>query len=205
MQFQYLVRNILFIQYENDPLRPGLVTPTAYQNKVINITKPNNYYHSRIQAGAEAQGSYLVFAAKFEAEQMAEITMIDIARAGIVFSEDAIWEEVKNKVVAWVQSHPKNNLNAKRLWVKSVVLSSVVYQNYTKIESNASGQVGEVIGVKTGVYRKSEKNNKSVILGFEAFDIDKLASQSMNKALILSNKGLFEQTRYMGVIEGNIK
>jgi hypothetical protein len=204
--FQDLVGNILFIEAENDPIRIDVIRPTGYKNEVIPVTDPNNFYRSRIQTGAEAQGSYLAFAAKFTADEMAELTLDDIARTGIVLSNEATWADIKNKIVAWVQAHPKKNPNAKRLWGKSVVLNRRVYNSHTKIDANTSGQVGDVTGVKTGVYRKAENAIKSVMLSFEAFDVDKLASEAARMRFFsLSADELLEKARYIGVIEGKIK
>lgn len=203
--FQDLVGNILFIETGKNPLRIDVIRPAGHVNAVIPITDSNNFYRSRIQAGAEAQGSYLAFAAKFSAEEMAELTLDDIARAGIELRDEATWTDIKNKIIAWVQVHPKTNPNSSRLWIKSVVLSRRVYNSYTKIDANASGQIGDVTGVKTGVYRKDEDGIKSVMIGFDAFDVDRLATEaSKKKALSFSPTESFEKARYTGVIEGTI-
>jgi len=202
---QDLVGNILFVETGKDPLRIDVIRPVGYVNAVIPITNSNNFYRSRIQAGAEAQGSYLAFAAKFSAEEMAELTLDDIARAGIELKDEATWTDIKNKIIAWVRGHSKTNPNSSRLWIKSVVLSRRVYNSHTKIDANASGQVGDVTGVKTGVYRKDEDGIKSVMLGFEAFDVDRLATEaSKQRWLSLPPTGLFEKTRFTGVIDGRI-
>src|SRR5438132_642117 len=180
--FQDLVGNILFVEGGKDPLRIEVIRPSAYISAVIPISDSNNFYRSRIQKGAEAQGAFLAFAAKFSAEDMAELTLDDIARAGIEFKDEATWTEVKNKIISWVQVHPNNNQNASRLWIKSVVLSRRVYNGHTKIDADASGQVGDVTGVKTGIYHKDEEGIKGVMLGFEAFDVDKLATEASRKA-----------------------
>lgn len=203
--FQDLVGNILFTEAEKDPLRIDVIRPAGYVSAVIPITDSNSFYRSRVQQGAEAQGSYLAFAAKFSAEDMAELTLDDIARAGIEIKDGAMWVDIQKKLVAWVKAHPKVNANAKRLWVKSVVLSRRVYNSHTKIDANASAQVGDVTGVKTGVYRKDEDGIKSVMLGFEAFDVDRLASElAKPRELALAPAALFENARYVGVIEGKL-
>jgi hypothetical protein len=203
--FQDLVGNILLIETGKEPLRIDVIRPTAYINAVIPITDSNNFYRSRIQKGAEVQGSYLAFAANFSAEDMAELTLDDIARAVIELKDEATWTEIKNKIIAWVQGHTKTNPNTSRLWVKSVVLNRRVYNSHTRIKANASGQIGDVTGVKTGVYRKDEEGIKSVMLGFEAFDVDRLASESLEQRVLpLSPAELFEKARYIGVIQGKI-
>ncbi|HCH5916167.1 TPA: hypothetical protein NK048_005091 [Vibrio parahaemolyticus] len=204
-EFQDLVGNILAVKSSKDPIRIGLIRPKTYENSVIPITNPNNYYRSRIQKGAEAQGSYLAFAGKFSADQMAELVLIDIARAGVVFDDAATWKEIQEAASRWVVKNPKTDPSIKRLWVKSVVLSRRLYSSHTKIDANATGQVGEVTGVKSGVYRKSENEIKSVMLGFEAFDIDELAQQSSSAGFIeVSKEEILESSRFTGVIKGNI-
>jgi hypothetical protein len=204
--FQDLVGNILFIETSKDPLRIDVIRPTGYVNAVIPITDSNNFYRSRIQKGAEAQGSYLAFAANFSSEDMAELTLDDIARAGIELKTEATWTDIKNKIIAWVKIHPKTNQNTSRLWVKSVVLSRRVYNSHSKIDANASGQVGDVTGVKTGVYKKDEEGIKSVMLGFEAFDVDKLASEvATPQKMSISSAELFEKVKFTDLIEGKIR
>lgn len=203
-EFQDLVGNVLVIRNSQDPLRVGLIRPDSYENKVIPITDPNNFYRSRIQKGAEAEGAYLAFAAKFSADDMAELTLVDVARAGIVLNDAGSFAEILSKMKAWVASNPKADPNSQRLWVKAVVLSRRAYSSHTKIDSNASGQVGDVTGVKTGVYRKDESTIKSVIIGFEAFDIDELSKQPPALGLtagVLEN--LVEKHRFVGLIEGD--
>lgn len=204
--FYDLVGNVLVLKNGEDPFRIGVIRPTEYINTVIPITESNNFYRSRIQLGAEVQGAYLAFAAKFSAEDMAELTLDDIARAGIEFRAEATWDEITDKIVAWVKEHPNVDAGSSRLWIKSVVLSRRVYNGYTKIDGNASGQVGDVTGVKAGVYRKDDEGIKSVILGFEAFDVDRLASEISRKyAAPPFPDDMLERTRYIGVLEGTIK
>lgn len=203
--FKDLVGNILYLETGEDPRRIGLLRPESYVNAVKPIDDSNNYYRSRIQKGAEIQGSYLAFAAKFSADDMAELTIDDLAWAEIGLEDEATWTEIENKIVAWVQAHPKENPNAERLWLKAVVLSRRVYNSYTKIDANASGQVGDVTGVKTGVYRKDEEGIKSVMLGFEALDVDKLADKISEMGILLPDELFNNETRYVGIIEGKIQ
>lgn len=190
--FQDLVGNILFIPATGDPLRIDLIRPKGYKNDVIAIPDPNNYYHSRIQRGAEAKGSYLAFAASFKDDEMAELTLLDKARAGIQITDTAIWADIKNQILGWVKVHPKADPNSQRLWVKSVVLSGRMYKSSSHISANASGQVGNVVGMSTGVYHMNDDEIKSVTIGFESFDIDKLAAQ-IGSEKSLSEKALPEK------------
>jgi hypothetical protein len=207
--FQDLVGNILKIKQNEDPLRIGIVRPNTYEAKVIPIDDPNNYYKSRIQRGASAKGSYLAFTGSFSADQLAEVELIDIARSGISFDNQNIFQEIVDTAKKWVQNHPKTDPTIKRLWVKSAVLTRKLYNEFVKIDANASGQTGEVVGVSTGIYNKNSTIIKSVILGFEALDIDELVNQSSSFTLSKSfgsiesklNNSIF----YKGVITGTIK
>mgnify|MGYP000098958569 CR=1 FL=1 len=177
-EFQDLVGLIIHTQKNASPMPVGLIRPDNFIPKVIPITDPLNYYRSRIQKGAEAQGSYLSFAAKFSAEQMAEIELVDVARAGIVFRTPTTFDSIAAKAKVWVDAHPKTDTSITRLWIQAVVLTRHTYSDFTKINADASGQVGPVVGVKTGVYNNTENLTKSVSLGFIAFDIDKLVANA---------------------------
>lgn len=176
-KFEDLVGVIILVKKGQDPLPIGLIRPTAYVRNVIPITDPNNYYKSRIQKGAEAQGSYLSFAANFSADRMAELELSDIARAGIHW-DGTNFDEVITQAAAWVESHPNADPTVTRIWVKDVVLTKRIYSDYTKIAADASGQVGPVVGVKGGIYNNAENVIKSVILSFDAYDIDKMVSNA---------------------------
>jgi len=204
-EFEDLVGNVLLIRPNTDPLRVGVIRPRAYKLAVIPITNPENYYHSRIQHGAEAQGSYLGFAAGFSRDQMAELTIIDAARAGIELSDNAVFASIIEDARNWVKQHPKGDSNSKRLWLKAVVLSRRIYSASTQIKANASSQVGEVVGVKTGVYRKDEESSKSAILGFDAFDIDELVEKAGGGMAFTGSGVPLESARFTGVIEGPIR
>lgn len=206
--FQDLVGNILLIKENDDPLRIGLIRPNGYKNEVIPIADPNNYYKSRIQRGAELQGSYLAFAADFKIDQLAEIEIVDVARAGIAFDKEDVFAQILTKASTWVKDHPKDDASLTRLWVKSVVLISWTYNDFTKIEANASGVVGDAVGIKTGVYNRNEETVKSVRIAFEAFDIDELVKQSasINPAFAKTSSGIAkvkDSAIFKSLIKGN--
>jgi len=203
--FQDIVGNILSVEPDKDAVRIDVIRPAGYVNEVVLIEDSLNYYRSRIQTGAEAQGAYLLFAAKFSSEDLAELTLDDVARAGIELKEESTWAELRERIVTWVMDHPNPNPGRSRLWIKSAVLSRKVYTGYTKIDSSASGQVGEVTGVKTGVYRKDEESIRSVILGVEAFDIDLLARGLVSVGLTgRSREDSLKTARFTGVITGTL-
>ncbi|NLD49253.1 MAG: hypothetical protein GX660_18995 [Clostridiaceae bacterium] len=209
-EFQDLVGSIIRIKNTEDPIRIGLIRPNNYQNVVIPITDPNNYYKSRIQKGAEIKGSYLAFAADFKAEQLAELELVDIARAGIAFENDSVFQQIVDKAEKWVTQHPNKDTSIVRLWIKSVVLTRRIYNDFTNVGAKASGQVGDVVGVSTGVYNKSEESIRSVLIAFEAFDIDELVKNAAQKDTVQpfipkSNERTKEFSEYTGIIKGKIK
>ena len=177
-KFQDLTGAIVIIKENTDPLLVGIIRPDSFRTSVSAITDPSTYYKSRIQKGAEAQGSYLQFAASFSAEQMAELELVDAAWAGIEFNTDLPFTQIITKAQAWVQTHPKTDTASKRIWIKEIVLTRRLYTDYTKIKADASGVVGPAVGLKTGVYNTNETHNKSIILGLVAYDIDKMVAQA---------------------------
>ncbi|NKF90716.1 hypothetical protein GO286_03002 [Ralstonia solanacearum] len=200
-----LVGNVLIVREGADPVRVDVIWPSGFVPTITPITDPNSYYRSRIQAGAQAQGEYLAFAAKFSADEMADLTLADAAMSSVDFSQAATWPDVRGKIATWVRTHPKSDSGSRRLWVKTVVLTRKVYNSYSKIGADASGQVGEVTGVKTGIYRKSDNEIKSVIIGYEAFDVDLIASDTFNPVPAMSHQErdkVLERARYRGA--GNI-
>lgn len=207
---QDLVGNILLIREGKDPLRIGLIRPDAYKTEIKVIEDSYNYYKSRIQKGAEVKGSYLTFAADFKADQMAELELFDFARAGVTFDVVSDFEEILTKLRSFVSNSPKIDTSINRLWVKSVVVTKRIYNEFTKIDANANGQVGDVVGVSTGVYNKTENAIKSGIIAFEAFDIDELVKQSIYADTLktLTKKTFteaFDKSNFSEQIEGRIK
>lgn len=200
-EFQDLAGSILSVEPNKDPIRVGIVRAQAQVPVAIPITEALNYYHSKIQQGVTGGGEYLSFAASLSAEAMVDFELDDISRASTDYTNDVI-----NQLTTWVNSHPKPNNSTSRLWVKSVVLTRQTLTNYVKIDADASGQVGEVTGVKAGVYRKAENSTRSTILGFDAFDIDHLVAQlqSTPPEVMSRNSGL-EAARSIQKLNGLLR
>jgi len=208
-EFNDLVGNIIKLEPNHDPLRMGVIVPEGFRNEIIPIVEAesNNYFKSRIQRGAEINGSYLAFAANFSVDQLAELELIDIARAGISFVNPATYNEIEKALTDYVKNHPKQQGDtSKRIWIKSVVLTRQVYHTFTNVGAHASGVVGEVVGVSTGVYNKNDLSTRSVIIAFESFDIDELVSQIKNDIkLSLSAEDKLNNALFKEVIKGEIK
>jgi hypothetical protein len=179
-QFQDLIGSILLIKRDVNPIILGIIRPDSFISKMIPITDPNNYYKSRIQKGAELKGSYLAFASNLSKEDLVEYELIDIARAGIEFTSSETFSQIVNKSKQWVRNNPKTDSSNVRLWIRAVVLTKESRYAFTKIDINAKGQVGDVVGVSTGIYHKNENSNRGVLISFEAIDIDVLAQQSLS-------------------------
>ncbi|MCK9621342.1 MAG: hypothetical protein M0R47_12490 [Methylobacter sp.] len=200
-EFQELAGTILSVESGKDPLRVGILRSLNQAPTALPITESLNYYHSRIQQGVSGGGQYLAFAANLSADAMVDFELDDISRASTDYTDEVI-----TKLTEWVKKHPKPNSNTSRLWVKSVVLTRQKLTNFVKIDANASGQVGEVTGVKVGVYRKDENSNRSTILGFDAFDIDQLVAQAeAAPADIKTSNSLLEITRSVQKLQGQLR
>jgi hypothetical protein len=177
--FYDLVGNVLVISNDisQQPLRVTIVRPSKYSDsipiKLLTQNESLNYYHSVITKGAAVQGNYLAFSAKFSDDEIADYTLVDIAQSSINLNQ-ASFTEVANGLRAFVNDHPKPaNIN-KRVWVKSVVLSSSLYTAGNKISANASGVLGSTLGVNGSVYNTNNQTIKGTIIGFDYIDVDQL-------------------------------
>jgi hypothetical protein len=176
-EFQDLVGNILIIKKSSldNPIRAGVITPTGFKDTVTLISSAAslNYYHSVITKGGALKGNYLAFSADFTDDEMADFTLVDVARASIEFNATT-YTDVATQLKTWVQQHPKTDSTIKRIWIKDVVLSSSLYTAGTKISENASGVIGSTLGVNGSVYNTNNQTIKNTIICFEYFDVDDL-------------------------------
>ncbi len=180
-----LVGNILFIREGQQPITGGKLYPINFTPTYHPLTSDQslNYYNSKITKGAEAEGSYLSFAASFSANEMAELEMVDIGFVNI--SLNAVqFDDIKKKAEAWVNSNPKDTSvpGLRRIWVKSVVLTSRRFTSSTEISANASGVATPAVKVGGKVYSTSNTSIRSVLMGFEAYDIDELGKTNIKLA-----------------------
>ena len=181
-EFQDLTGNVLLISKDStvNPLRVVIVRPTAFPDSVpvrlLTEQQSLNYYHSIVTKGAAVQGNYMAFAAKFSQDQIADYTIVDVAFASIPFNQ-ASFTEIVNGLKKYVQEHPKPADGGKRIWIKSVVLSSTLYTAGNQIKANASGVVGPTMGVNGNVYNTNNQTIKGTVIGFDYFDIDELVGQ----------------------------
>lgn len=201
-----LAGNILTIRENEKPITGGKIIPAKTAIKYVPLTADQslNYYNSKITKGGEAQGNYLSFAASFKGDEMAELEMVDIGFVNISLNTDQ-FNELKKEAQAWVKTHPKDNSGVKRIWVKSVVLTSRRFTSSTKISANASGIATPAVKVGANVYSTSNTSIRSVLMGFEAYDMDelgkndiKLASVDDPEVALKAFKGPFRVTTVIG-------
>ncbi len=181
--FEQLPGSIILIKKNQNPALIGFVTPPGFKASVIPITADEslNYYHSIITSKVSTKANYLAFAADFSTDDMAELTLVDVARAGIDINATT-FPQITDGLTAWVATHPLADTSEHRIWISSTVLTSRVYNIGTKINADASGQVGTVVGVSGNVYNTNTTAFKSTIISFISFDVDKLINQNLNAA-----------------------
>jgi len=132
------------------------------------ISPEQKVFSSKIDQGASAQGSYLAFAAKFSAEQVAEILITDSALV-FIKDDDVPIEDLKQ----YVQSNPRVG-QEKRFWIQGALLATIIQRELIKIDTDAEGVVGNVSGIKGGVYnhRGQESNDYRISLLMPDIDRD---------------------------------
>jgi len=129
-------------------------------------------YSSRIDRGAEIEGSYLLFSAGLQANQMAEVTIEDVSLA-FINDADIPWERLTTEA----GTHPPNS-TARRFWIQAALLTTITISYYQEISANASGVVGETFGAKGKVYNKQGTTQKDFKISLELVDLDKLAAST---------------------------
>ena len=123
-------------------------------------------YRSKIDRGAAAQGSYLVFAANLSESQAAEITIQDVA-VSLVPSE-----KIPNTLLVAEANKPKPNPKTKRYWIQGVLLATIAKAFYNQIDASASGVVGNTFGIGGKVYNNQSAANKDYKISLLLVDID---------------------------------
>lgn len=173
---------IVAVPSTGNPIQIGIIQPAGYTPSATPITDTDSYYDSLVDNNASSKGSYLAFTADMAADATSEITLTDVAEAEIPVTPTA-WADVQNQVTAWVQAHPKTDTTTSRIWIQAVVLTKETLTDSTTISSDASGQVGAVVGVagiggSLTVKHMASTSNKSVLVAFDGFDIDRMAASA---------------------------
>jgi hypothetical protein len=129
-------------------------------------------YSSRIDRGAEAEGSYLLFSAGLQANQMAEVVIEDVSLA-FINDADIPWERLRTEAGI----RPPNS-NARRFWIQAALLTTITINYYQEISANASGVVGETFGAKGKVYNKQGTMQRDFRISLALVDLDQLAAST---------------------------
>lgn len=124
-------------------------------------------YSSKIDRRASAKGSYLVLAAGFDAEQVAEILITDSALVFINDSDVPI-EELK----AYVETHSPAE-QERRFWIQGALLATIIQRDLVKIEANAKGVIGNTSGIEGSVYNHRGQESVDYRISLLMPDIDR--------------------------------
>jgi len=145
-----------------DNYRPKLETVKEEEGKL---------YTATVDSGAAAEGSYFSFAAKLSAEQIAGVTIQDMALV-FVLNNDVPWRKLVS------EAHTSNpDPSAKRYWVQGALLTLQSISNFTKISADANGVVGPTMGAKGNVYNKQGLEFRDYKISLRLVDLDKLAQE----------------------------
>jgi len=168
-----LVGSIVYLQSDGSYSRHRRIVKEGYVANLELVEDPERkVYSSRIDRGAAAEGSYLVFAADLEVSQMAEVNIEDVS---LVFINDADvpWEEIYAEANAQAPS-----TDIRRYWIQGALLTHITIDYYTKISSNASGVVGDTFGAKGNVYNKQGTTSRDFMISLELYDLDGVQTTS---------------------------
>jgi len=124
-------------------------------------------YRSKVNSKASVQGSYLAFTANFSAEQIAEVTITDSTLIAIK-SEDVPIDLLK----AYVTANP-NDGSVKRYWIQAALLATLIQKDFTKINADAKGVVGNTAGVGGSVFNEHGTDSYDWRISMLIPDIDK--------------------------------
>ncbi|MBU8900926.1 hypothetical protein KRR26_35545 [Corallococcus sp. M34] len=125
-------------------------------------------YHSKVDNGAKAEGSYLAFASTMSAEQTADVSIIDTAQVFIPYEDVPVDELVKIAEASAPQG-------VKRYYIQGVLLASVTTRYGAKINADASGIVGDTFGAKGSVYNEQQAVGRDFRISLLLIDIDRMA------------------------------
>jgi len=206
-----LVCNIVEVRPGAEPAVIGTVTPTPnYRCTLKLIADPGNYYHSRIQYGAEVLCGYLAFAGNMKVDAMVDYTLGDDA----VASFGPLTEDICNKLSDWVYEHPNKDDSARRLWVREIVRSQQTTATFDKVGASVNVQLGPLVGVKGTVYRRNEDDSRAWVFGLVSYDVDLGAARMQERSVRSPDKSVvepptmeetWEPCQYTKPIAGTIK
>ena len=134
------------------------------------IIKDGIVYSSKITQGASIQGGYLAFATDLNDSQVVDYHIVDISRV------DIPWNQFPDAKIRAAAAVPNPN-NVKRLWIQSLILSRVLSQNYTKIDSDAKG-AGPAFQVAGKCFNTTGAEVIDYAIGVVFVDIDQFVQKN---------------------------
>lgn len=175
-----LVGTVLYLEQDGSYSRHRRFVKEGYVAKLRLVEdSEKKIYSSRIDRGIAAEGSYLVFAAKLDAKQIAEVNIEDVSHV-FINDADIPWERLVEEAKAQA-----SNPDISRYWVQAALLSTIKIDYYSEISANASGVVGETFGAKGTVYNKQSTTVHDYKISLLLIDLDRLRSTARQMTLEL--------------------
>lgn len=141
-------------------LKPGTSEPE------VKAIEKGEIYRSKLDQKASAKGSYLAFTATMNAEQRAEAIILDAAQA-FIQGANIPWDDL----AALAKKKPAGE---KWYYIQGVLLSVITVINYTKIDTSASGVIGDTFGVGSDVFNERSGQSRDFAIALALLDIDDL-------------------------------
>ncbi len=164
------------------------------KSPVSKVIDSGQIYHSKIDNGAKAQGSYLAFAANLSNDQTAEVNIIDTAQVFIPY-EDVPVDDLLKEAAKPVEPGTTN-----RYYIQGVLLSTVTTQYGIKINADASGVVGDAFGAKGNVYNQEQGISRDFRISLLLIDINKLKElHSAGRLAPLTTSALLKASQVEGL------
>lgn len=142
----------------------------------LKVIDDGKVYESKVDRGAEVQGSYLAWVAKLQGNQKAGVLIQDVSSVFIPYP-DIPWKELAKLAVA---NPPQPGVQ--RFYVQGALLSSIVIEKYMEIEASASGVMGPAVGIGGKVYARQGSVSRDFRIALELIDIDKLNREILASA-----------------------
>ena len=166
---QQLVGHVIYAkgqtgEYDRGPRYVKLGTSPA-----LKVVDSGQVYQSKIDNGAEAEGSYLSFAAKLSDSQTVDVNIIDTAQVFIPYEDVPVDDLLKEA------NKPAPSGTTKRCYVQGVLLATVMTQYGVKVNADASGVVGNAFGAKGNVYNEEQTVSRDFRISLLLIDLDRLA------------------------------
>ena len=156
---------------EPDPSSPGqyrLAAASVIRPANATITEEvlakddNQVFHGKITSEGSLSGNYAVVGVSLSAKQAVEISIVDIARAEI---------QTPSIPVDALRNFAKTKGPQKQYWIKSLLLSRVLRQDFDEESANATGS-GPAFGVDAKVYHTQSDQSQDYNLTAVLIDLD---------------------------------